>query len=215
MRIFDNEGPLMSVLNKLADLLWINMLTLLCCIPVVTAGAAMTAMHFVLLQIVRNEEGYLTRPFFKSFRQNFRQATIIWLFILVLMGVFAGNVYLQSAGYLKLQGGARAIIAVGVFLVLCVVVRVFPFLAKFENSIFNTVKYAFMSSIAQFPQTLLMMILYAVPPVVLFFFPKAFPVVFLFGISLPAYVSALLYNKLFARLEEQILQAQTGAEGKC
>ena len=67
MKIFDLDSPLMNVLNKMADLMWLNILTLICCIPIITAGAAFTSMHYVALKIVRNEESYITRAFFKSF----------------------------------------------------------------------------------------------------------------------------------------------------
>jgi len=67
---FDLDSPLMNVLNKMADLMWLNILTLICCIPVITAGAALTSMHYVALKIVRNEESYITRSFFKSFKTN-------------------------------------------------------------------------------------------------------------------------------------------------
>ena len=60
MTIFDLDSPLMNVLNKMADLMWLNILTLICCIPVITAGAALTSMHYVALKIVRNEESYIT-----------------------------------------------------------------------------------------------------------------------------------------------------------
>ena len=71
MKIFDLDSPLMNVLNKMADLMWLNILTLICCIPIITAGAAFTSMHYVALKIVRNEESYITRSFFKSFKTNF------------------------------------------------------------------------------------------------------------------------------------------------
>ena len=83
MKIFDLDSPLMNVLNKMADLMWLNILTLICCIPIITAGAALTSMHYVALKIVRNEESYITRNFFKSFKTNFRQATVIWLLLLL------------------------------------------------------------------------------------------------------------------------------------
>lgn len=51
MKIFDLDSPLMNVLNKMADLMWLNILTLICCIPVITAGAALTSMHYVALKI--------------------------------------------------------------------------------------------------------------------------------------------------------------------
>lgn len=73
MKIFDLDSPLMQVLNKVADLMWLNVLTLICCIPIFTAGASLTAMNYMALKIVRGEECYITRGFFKSFKMNFKQ----------------------------------------------------------------------------------------------------------------------------------------------
>ena len=70
MKIFDLDSPLMQFLNKMADLLWLNILTFICCIPIVTIGASLTAMHYMALKMVRNEECYITRGFFKSFKEN-------------------------------------------------------------------------------------------------------------------------------------------------
>ena len=91
MKIFDLDSPLMNVLNKMADLMWLNILTLICCIPVITAGAALTSMHYVALKIVRNEESYITRSFFKSFKTNFRQATLIWLLLMLVAAILGGT----------------------------------------------------------------------------------------------------------------------------
>ena len=66
-RIFDMDSPVMRFLGRLADLMILNLVTLLCCLPVVTIGASLTAMHYVLLKMVRNEESYIVRSFFKSY----------------------------------------------------------------------------------------------------------------------------------------------------
>lgn len=78
-KIFNLDSPVMQALNKVADLIWLNILTMVCCIPIITVGAALTAQHYVVLKMVRNREGYITRSFFKSFKANFKQATCIWL----------------------------------------------------------------------------------------------------------------------------------------
>ena len=75
-RIFSLDSPLFSFLNKVADLILLNILTMICCLPIITIGASMTALHYVVLKMVRDEESYIVRSYFKSFRQNFKQATI-------------------------------------------------------------------------------------------------------------------------------------------
>ena len=54
---FKMEGKFFNILSKIADLLWLNLLTILCCVPVITAGASITAMYSVTLAMVKNEEG--------------------------------------------------------------------------------------------------------------------------------------------------------------
>lgn len=69
----------------MADLIILNLLFLLCCIPIVTIGPAITAMYYVTMKMVRNEEAYIARSFFKSFKENFKQGLGIWLIALVLI----------------------------------------------------------------------------------------------------------------------------------
>ena len=87
-KLFDLDSPLMRVLSKMADLMILNLLMIVLCLPIVTAGAAFTAMHYVLLKMVRDEDSYLLKSFFKSFKLNFRQATIIWAIMLGIAVLF-------------------------------------------------------------------------------------------------------------------------------
>ena len=207
MKLFDLDSPLMNILNKMADLMWLNILTLICCIPIVTAGASLTAMHYMALKIVRNEECYITRGFFKSFKENFKQATIIWFILLLAAGVIAGDFYIITETGMELNNVIKIIIMAAAVLVLFTATFVFPVLAKFENTIKRTLKNAFVMSILQFPKTILMVILGIVPWIAGAFFYQIIPIVFLFGFSVPAWVSAMLYNKFFQKLEDQILEA--------
>ncbi len=60
-KVFALDSPFMTALNKLADLIWLNILTAICCIPVFTIGASLTALHYVVLKMAKNEEGYITK----------------------------------------------------------------------------------------------------------------------------------------------------------
>ena len=89
-RIFDMNNTFFRFMSKVADLCILNIICVICCIPVITAGASITAMYYVTLKMVRNEDAYIVRGFFKSFKQNFKQATIINL-IMLLIGVVLYN----------------------------------------------------------------------------------------------------------------------------
>ncbi len=207
MKFLSLDSPLMQGLGKMADLMWLNVLTLICCLPVVTVGASLTAMNYMALKIARNEECYITRGFFKSFKENFRQATLIWLIILAVIAVLVGDFLIMGSSAAEFGALLRGVITAAAVLVVFTCMYVFPVLAKFENSIFRTLKNAFLMSLMQFPKTILMIIMYAVPLVVFFFVLQLMPLSLLFGLSAPAWGSAKLYNKLFKKLEDQILEA--------
>lgn len=76
---FNMDNGLFRALGKLADLMLLNILFLVCSLPIFTIGASFTAMYYVTLKLAENEEGYTPGAFLKSFKQNFKQATIIWL----------------------------------------------------------------------------------------------------------------------------------------
>lgn len=197
------DSPLFSFLNKVADLIILNLLTLVCCIPVITVGAAMTGLNYVCLKMVRNEEGYIIRGFFKSFKQNFKQATIIWLIILLVIGVLAGDVFIMSYSNVAFPTWLRvALLAVGV-IVIVALMHVFPVLARFDNTIRNTFRNSLYMGILTLPKTILMMICWALPIVITLLSFQAFPFVFMLGISGPAFLCALLYNKTFKRFEPE------------
>ncbi|MFR2607199.1 MAG: YesL family protein [Waltera sp.] len=200
MKIFDLDSPLMNVLNKMADLMWLNILTLICCIPVITAGAALTSMHYVALKIVRNEESYITRSFFKSFKTNFRQATLIWLLLMLVAAILGGDYYIITKSGMQFSQVLVVLIMAAGVLVICTSLYVFPVLAKFDNTIMGTIRNAFIMSILQLPKTVVMFVMAFFPLIIYLVSLRLIPIIFLFGFSLPAYASAMLYNKFFQKV---------------
>lgn len=202
-KFLDMDSPFMRVLNRVGDLMIMNLLVIICCLPVITAGAAFTAMHYVFLKMVRDEEGYLVRGFFKSFKENFKQATAIWLLMLLVIAVYVGDALIFNYSGLTFPKGIEiAVIAVAVLLVM-IGVYVFPLLARFENSVKNTLKNAMILAFANLPKTLLMVACYILPAVIAYFSNYALLFVFLFGISAPAFAAAWLYSGIFKKLEPE------------
>ena len=215
-RLFDLDSPLMRGLNKVADLMLLNVLTLICCIPVFTIGASLTACHYVALKILRNEEGYITKEFFKSFKTYFKQATVVWMIALVVIVVLVLDFYIMTTSPdISIGYWIEVLLIVTVILLSFTLCWVFAMMAKFTNTLKATLKNSFALSVIRFPRTILMLICYAVPVVIAVFFFQAFPFVLLFGISAPVFVSAVLYNKTFKGLEEKIIariEAEKGPE---
>lgn len=203
-KIFDMDSPVMRVLNRVGDLLILNLLMIVCCLPVITMGASFTAMHYVLLKIVRGEEGYLFKGFFKSFARNFKQATILWLLVLLVVAVYVGDILIFS--YSGMQFPKVLIVAVIAIAVLAamVVAYIFPLLARFDNTVWNTLKNAALMAFLNLPKTILMVVVYALPLVIAYFSTYSIIFVIMFGYSVPAYIAAWLYSGIFKKFEPDV-----------
>ena len=91
--LFSIDNPFWQFVSRLLHILLLNLLWFVCSIPVVTIGAAATAVYSVTLKMVRNQEGYIIKSFFKAFRDNFRQATVIWLILLTAGAVIGADLF--------------------------------------------------------------------------------------------------------------------------
>lgn len=200
--MFDIDSPLMQTLGRLADLMILNFLTMICCIPIFTAGAAFTALDYMCLKLVRNEENYLIRGYFKSFKENFKQATGIWFIILWVIVAVVGDILIMYYAPVEFPFIIRMAVLFVSIVTLCTSMFVFPMQAKFVNPVFKTIKNAFKASLLQFPRTLCMIALFFLPILAVMYTNFLVPIVFLFGFSFHSYLSALLYNKFFLRIEE-------------
>ncbi len=202
---FNFDGPLFTFMSKVADLFWLNLLFIVCSLPIVTIGASATAMYYVTLKMVRNEEGYITKDFFKSFKLNFKQATAIWLIALAIIFVlyidYKIMVATTDAGMMA-NPTVRTIILVAM-LVLAIFFAftlryVFPILSRFDNTVKNTIRNSFFISIRHIPYTLLMFVMDILPLVLLYFFPRTL-IMILIIFSLVAYGSSFFFVKIFEK----------------
>ena len=214
MKIFDLESPFMQTMGKVADLMWLNILTLVCCMPIITVGASMTALHYSALKIARGEECYITKDYFKSFKENFKQGTIIWLIQLAIVLLLVGDFYIIEKADVELGSKMQILLMVVAIMVLFTSMFIYPVLAKFENTILQTIKNSFLIGVLQFPKTILMMVLAVAPFVLFIFFEQLTPIVFCFCFSAPAWVAAKLYSKFFKKLEDQMAEGTEGAESE-
>lgn len=201
-RFFSMDNKFFVFMGKVADLCLLNLVCLACCIPIVTAGASITALYYVTLKMVRNEESYIFRSFFKSFKQNFRQATIIHL----IMVAAAVLLYLDT-NIVKAMGEPMSQIMSVIFAVFTLVyamilLYLYPILAKFYNSVKNTFTNAVLMAIRHLPYTIIMLIICALP-LLIFFVPSLqmqmtlILLLLLFGMAVIAYLNSFFLVKIF------------------
>ena len=84
-KIFNYDSKFFAGMTKVSDTIIINILFVICSIPIVTIGASITALYSVSMKITRDEDIYAAKEFIKQFKQNFKQSTIIWIILLVMI----------------------------------------------------------------------------------------------------------------------------------
>lgn len=201
----------MRALSDLMNILIINLCTILCCIPIVTAGAALSSMHYCILKVMDSEDGGLVKMYFRQFKGNLRSSTPVWLVVLFSAAFLAFDLYVfrnQGKGELH---PLVIIVFVAAFILLALYVWLFPYMAKFENSFGATFKNAAILAVAKFPRTILMMAINVVIPFILTQDMRLIPLVVVFGLSLPAYLSALLYRSVIMGMVENAQAKQEAA----
>ncbi len=215
MKFFDMDSPVSRFLTKLFDIVWLNILTMICALPIVTAGASFTAMHYVLLHMVRNEEGYIAKSFFKAFKQNFRQATLVWLTVLPFLLLYSGIfVFFGRTGDGRLTAAGIAVL-VAFILLLPFLLFLFPLLARFETNIPQLYKNTVLIMFGHFRITLFMVLAHIVCwyaiwkwlAYVAFLIPLMF-------FSLPGYISAVLYTPVLKKYEPEEQKEELAGEAE-
>lgn len=125
-------NPVFSFMGKLGDVVALNVIWLLCCLPVVTAGAATTALFYAARKIAAGEDCRVCRDFFRSFRANWRQATALWLVLLVWLAAGAANLWTGLHTDSALGNLCRGVGAVLLLVWLMAEGFAFPLLARYD-----------------------------------------------------------------------------------
>jgi len=199
-KFFSIDNKLFLFLEKIADLLILNILWIICCLPIITIGASTTAMYYMTLKMVRNEETYIVKGFLSSFKLNFIQATKIWGFSLIFLCVLGFDIFFFYRGEGVLFRSVSIMLLILGLAFLFMLIYVFPLLAKFDNSTVATIKNAFLLAISQIPYSMLIIILIMLPYVIVYYVPYLAIFLILFGGSGTALVTAYIFNSIFDKL---------------
>ena len=196
--LFNYDNPVWRFIGKLWDVLVVNILWIICSIPVVTAGASTTAMYYVTLKLARDEDGYTIRSFFKSFKENFKQATAIWLIFLLTGMLLAFDVYyfIKMAAPSSLRTIMISVFVAMIFIWSAMFTYVFPLQARFYNPVKRTIFNSFFMAVRHVFHTIGML---AVDGVILFLSVTYIPQLSIFGVALVAFFNSYMLNGVFKR----------------
>ena len=189
----------MNFLNKLCDIMILNIMVLVFSIPIFTIGASVTAGYYMSFKMVKNEESYIVKGFFKAFKENFKQATAIWLIILAACGVLFADYRIVIYSGLTFDRWIRLGLITVTLIIALGVSFVFALQARFTNTVKHTLKNAFLMALSNLPSAILFVVSYAVPFVLLYFLPQIFPVIVLLAAGLLIYLKSMLFLRIFRK----------------
>ena len=161
-----------AVVSALIDMIWAGFLWLLCSIPLLTIGASSTALYYATVKCVRHERGSLTGSFFRSFRDNFRQATLLWLLLVLYALIGLANIRIFGSMGVQQSNPLYYISRLLLLPALLLFPWLFAFLSRFQNSTTATLKFSVFLAIRHFGATLLLaaelalflLIVWLIPP---------------------------------------------------
>lgn len=201
MKLFSTEGPFYKFMMQFMDLLTINILWILCSMPIITIGASTAAACSVTMKMAKDEEGYIARQFFKAFKQNWKQGTILGF----LMALVAYAFYLDTQ-ILKAASDPSYLVIVMTFGLAIVYVLCFTYafalIARYENTIKNTIQNSIKITFRYFGRTLAMLFSLALIYIVLSFNAIMLFFLILIGPGCLFYTYGFFCRGIFEKIEK-------------
>ena len=201
---FRADHPFNLFLLLLANLMLVNILTLLLCIPVFTAGASFTAMSDVLMRIAEGDDSGVAKAFFKAFREDFHDATT--LYVLYLPVLVADLAYIA----LVVTGSIRAIPVLFYILAALSAVMVVSaaysaaLVARYRNRMFTTFRNSMLLVFGYLPRSLMIFAAFGITGALVYTgWPYSGSLAVLFGFSVPGYISVKQILPIFREQEEK------------
>lgn len=213
--IFDMDGPLTKALNGFADIIVMSLWWFVGCLPLVTIGASTTALYYAALKSLQ-QDGSVTKNFWRSFKENWKQATVlqgifmVWgLFLYVLYSLTYGN---PAGSGLVFQ----MLFQVLFFVVMLFGSFVFPILARFVNTIPMLFRNALIMSLGDVPRAVLILLINALPVLLLFlridWFFTALPILIALIPGTMATMNGTMFLKIFNKyIPKEIIDQEKDA----
>ena len=195
-----------TIVTKIIDLIGLNLIFIVSCIPILTIGASLTSLYSVTLKMVDPDKDYfLVKDFIGSFKKNFIQSTMAMGIVLLKVAILVGIIFLINHA----ADGEPSLAITAPFLVLITIIGLitlylFPLLAYFDNTIAHLLKNALIISFHQMAKSIvLFMIALIIIIIIPLFVPQVWFVWLLIAFSLTAYLQSLILRKIFESYTEK------------
>lgn len=171
--MFSPDSKFMEIFGRITDLVLLNLLFMITCLPIFTIGAATTALYTMCFQLMREEYSGIIKTYFKAFRDNFKQATLLWMLLVLIIGpgLYYFYVLFSLDSLLRYLGFLFAILGL---LSAMTASYVFPWISQFENSTARALRNALILSVSRLPRSAAILVINLMPAIIWFVNPELF-----------------------------------------
>lgn len=203
--LFHPDNPVMRFLTRLFDLILLNILFVICCIPIITIGASVSAAYQVIFKIIDKKDPYIVKNFFSAFKENFKQATLLWILLLIAGLCINAALFVIYNVLDKKFEFLLILVFLLFFIVVSVAVYAFPLMSRYQNNMTQLLKNALSISVTNIPATVII----AVFPLGLLYMTSVFDMnlatvcclVSIIGCSVIMYISSYVLLHIFKKFE--------------
>lgn len=199
--LFHYDNPIFQSLGRIVDLVLLNFLCLLCCIPIITIGPSIAALYYCMLKISRDQDSSMIKMFFHSFLDNLKQGIILTIIFLIFALFIVVDFYACNTFTFPVLSYIKIFLYTLGLIFIVIVSYAFPLLAQFHNSIGNILKNSLLMAISNFHYTIVIVLINILPFLILYFSPNYFvlilPILSICGTALTAFVNSKLFIKIF------------------
>ena len=206
-RVFNPDNPVMEFIAKIFDLVILNLIFIFSCVPIITIGASTSALSYVTLKMVRGEDPYIWRNFWKSFRQNFKQGTLVWIFSILIFIFLGMDFYIINSQNTSLFAVVRILLWIVCAVALSVFLYVFPVISHFVCTTKQALKNALLMTFGHLPYTLMMLALAGLLLFLCSSSSKLFAMIVVLsgicGFSVVSFVYSIMFDRIFQKYESE------------
>lgn len=206
-RFFNLDNPVMEFIAKIFDLVILNLIFIFSCVPIITIGASTSALSYVTLKMVRGEDPYIWRNFWKSFRQNFKQGTLVWIFSILIFIFLGMDFYIINSQNTSLFAVVRILLWIVCAVALSVFLYVFPVISHFVCTTKQALKNALLMTFGHLPYTLMMLALAGLLLFLCSSSSKLFAMIVVLsgicGFSVVSFVYSIMFDRIFQKYESE------------
>lgn len=169
--IMKPDNPFFNAMSKIGDLIFLNIIFIISCIPIITIGCSLSSIHTVINKLTKNQESHIPRDYILAFKENFKNSTIMWIIFLAAGAVLAGFT-------IAISRGSRPLLYIPYIFIITVYVftllYAFPLQAVFINTPMAIIRNALLTAVKHLPQTILLVLIVYLPGCITLMLPDIF-----------------------------------------